>query len=304
MEGNRLNIPFFGTLLYPTFHLMYEQWGYKIRIPGKLVLLLAAYGGYKVYGKLYNLLTTGIKCLMPQKKSLTTPGEEEEWAVIVGADTEMGKQFAFELAQRNYKLILFGDSLSQLEKAIEEIKRPDLEILHFTLTISVDTDFTKLTAAINDNIRSKKIGILVNISSILPRENLIHYLSDEEVKNRICQNVVTPAIAMQKVLRSMVSKNSGLVYNVTAPSKMDYKDPLNYSGMMFLDTLSLCYHTKYEPLGVYIHSVRASISCDAEPAETQKFVKNTLKWGGIKPILHGGFLSSFTQSLASNINFK
>mmetsp|Transcript_4745 Transcript_4745/g.7143 ORF Transcript_4745/g.7143 Transcript_4745/m.7143 type:complete len:304 (+) Transcript_4745:4512-5423(+) len=303
MEGNQLNIPFLGTLLYPTFHLVYEQWGYKIKIPGKLVLLLAAYGGYKVYGKLSNLLVTGIKCLMPQKKSLTTPSEQE-WAVIVGADTEMGKQFALELAQRNYKLVLFGDSLSKLEKAIQEINRPDLEILHFTLTINADTDFKKLTAAINDNIRSKKIGILVNISSILPRENLIHYLSDEEVTNRICQNVVTPAIAMQKVIRLMVSKNSGLVYNVTAPSKMDYKDPLNYSGMMFLDALSLCYHAKYESLGVYIHSVRASISCDAKPAEAQRFVKNTLKWGGIKPVLHGGFLSSFTQCLASNINFK
>jgi 17beta-estradiol 17-dehydrogenase / very-long-chain 3-oxoacyl-CoA reductase len=142
-------------------------------------------------------------------------GEEPNWAIVTGASEGIGKEFALQLADAGYSIILMSRSRDKLEKVALEIASKPRPVQ----TLIYPFDFSKYDASLYESLKvvlqPYNICILVNNVGIAP-EHPTSFLDEDPQQ---CRNVVQVNASSQLemtrlILPKMKQKRSGLILNI------------------------------------------------------------------------------------------
>lgn len=136
-------------------------------------------------------------------------------AVLTGASSGIGKQFAPKLAQRGYDLLLVARRVDRLEELKNEIDDPDISVDIFEADLSKRDEITKLVQYIEGS--EKKMDIFINCAGFGLAGPFIETDLDREI-GMIDVNVTAVHILTKEVLRIMdkSGKHDKYIMNVAS----------------------------------------------------------------------------------------
>ena len=193
---------------------------------------------------------------------LRTFGGPGTWAVVTGASDGIGREYARQLAQKGYNLVLASRTQSKLENLRDEIlaSSPNLkvDILSIDFSANKESDYTALSSL----LKSKKISILMNNvgqSHNMPVE--FQHTPVQELTNIIMINCLATLKITQLVLPHMLPQKRGLILTMGSFGGV-LPTPLlaTYSGSKaFLQQWSNALASELKPSGITVHFVHANI---------------------------------------------
>lgn len=145
---------------------------------------------------------------------LRSYGRKGTWAVITGASDGIGKEYAIQLAQKGFNLVLISRTASKLSTLSSEIEHKyagssiQTKILPMDFALNKDEDYAKLKALVD----GLDVGILVNnvgMSHSIP----VPFVKTpkEELRDIITINCVATLRVTQIVAPGMVQRKRGLI---------------------------------------------------------------------------------------------
>ncbi|KAJ3128059.1 hypothetical protein HK098_005271 [Nowakowskiella sp. JEL0407] len=177
------------------------------------------------------------------------------WAVVTGASDGIGKEFAIQLAQKKFNVVLISRSAQKLAAVEKEIKDKFPE----TKTLIIPLDFTKATPADFDGLKKTfdtlEIGVLVNnVGTAHEIPTPFAEESMEVVENIINVNVRTQLRITSTILPQMIGRKKGLILNVGSATGVYPTGLLSvYSGSKaFLQFWSQALATEVKGSGVHV----------------------------------------------------
>jgi len=140
-----------------------------------------------------------------------------KWAVVTGCTSRIGERFVHELAKRGLNIVLVardGDKLAQLQFNIESE--------YGVKTIISVVDFSQGHSAIagsglEDTLRDKDIGVLVNNVTIGPRTGHPQFFDEQEVAENwdlVNVNLGSTLEMTRLVLPQMQARRKGAIINM------------------------------------------------------------------------------------------
>jgi short-subunit dehydrogenase len=310
LKGNTVELPLLGTLSYPQFDITLTTDGYTLRIPHRFLFLVSALGAYRFVKWMIGNISYGIRCTFKfEKKSLVRNDDNADvWAAVLGANEPIGRAYAKELAERKFNLVLIGDSATGLEKLAGDIQKLGRKVVTLPITFYHDADFDKFLVTVKNTLTPLNVRILVNAERVLPSSAAFHELKLEDIQYQIASQVIAPTILTHFVINRLLSLNQhGAVLNLTsglATGVSFYnRRPLYGATKSYLDYLCHAVYSDYTDRGVYVHSIRHMLASEVDEKAIAKVARNSLKWVGRQPIIHGGFIHALKSSLYSNLTF-
>ena len=129
------------------------------------------------------------------------------WALITGASSGIGEEFARRLAEEGMSLILVARRKERLEKLSAELKQKNnIEIVIAPLDLSEDNFMEKLKQYVGNRI----VSILVNNAGVGSTGEFINTNSEHEMK-MVKLNCVAPTILAHHFVRPMVEQKRGAI---------------------------------------------------------------------------------------------
>lgn len=193
-------------------------------------------------------------------------GPRGSWAVVTGASDGIGKQYAIQLANAGFNLILVSRTASKLQALSSEItsSHPEVrtEILAMDFSMNQDSDYDKLDAMIKD----KDVSILINNvgqSHDLPVS--FAETPEEEMKTIITTNCLGTLKVTHLVLPGMTARKRGLIlvmgsFGGLLPTPM----LATYSGSKaFLQNWTTALGSELEEFGITVYFVQAYVVTSA-----------------------------------------
>jgi 17beta-estradiol 17-dehydrogenase / very-long-chain 3-oxoacyl-CoA reductase len=141
-------------------------------------------------------------------------GKKGTWAVVTGASDGLGKEYAIQLAQKGFSLLLISRTASKLETLSSEITTKyagsavQVKILAMDFSKNEEGDYAKLKALVD----GLDIGILINNvgqSHSIPVPFI--QTPKDEVRDIIAINCVATLRVTQIVAPGMVQRKRGLI---------------------------------------------------------------------------------------------
>lgn len=141
-------------------------------------------------------------------------GKKGTWAVVTGASDGIGKEYAIQLAQKGFNLVLISRTASKLETLSSEITTKyagsavQCKILAMDFSKNEETDYAKLKALVD----GLDVGILVNNvgqSHSIPVPFVL--TPKEEIRDIIAINCIATLRVTQIVAPGMVQRKRGLI---------------------------------------------------------------------------------------------
>ncbi|MCJ1469591.1 hypothetical protein MMC07_008226 [Pseudocyphellaria aurata] len=128
-----------------------------------LVSMLAVTGFVVVASRIVSLIRLVLSLFVLPGKSLSTFGPPGSWALVTGASDGIGKEFALQLAQRGFSILLVSRSKAKLDSVAAEIGRasPSVGTKTFAIDFSSagkEEDWERLGTA----VEALDVAILVN----------------------------------------------------------------------------------------------------------------------------------------------
>ncbi len=171
----------------------------------------AAYIGAKVSLRLLR----SVKHLLTPATDVTKLGK---WAVVTGATDGIGKEFAFQLAQKGVNIVLISRNPDKLKQVASEI-----ESQHRVQTKTVAVDFTQSDEEYEERVEAElkglEIGVLVNNVGMMyeyPNEYLAVKGGAKKIRDLVSVNV-TAINAMTRIcLPAMVARKRGALINISS----------------------------------------------------------------------------------------
>jgi len=187
---------------------------------------------------------------------------KNSWAVVTGASDGIGKEFALQLAQRGWNIVLVSRPSSRLDEATKEIGAVGTKALSFGINLSTATkeDYKKL----GELLVGLDIGVLVNNAAVgheLPEK----FLDVDEAKldDFINVNVNASTRILRLVLPTMVAQHRGLIINVSSlAGALPVPIPLYslYSASKkYLGFLSYGLSVEYKSEGIHVECLTPSM---------------------------------------------
>ncbi|KAF2094285.1 NAD(P)-binding protein [Rhizodiscina lignyota] len=197
--------------------------------------------------------------------SLSKFGPKGSWVVITGASDGIGKEFALQLAQKGFNLVLVSRTASKLQDLSTEIKDKhgaESKVLAMDFSANRDKDYVALEKLIKD----LDIAILINnvgLSHAIP----VPFLETphEEMTNIIMINCLATLRVTQIVAPSMVEKGRGFILTMSSFGGL-LPTPLlaTYSGSKaFLQQWSSALGSELAPKGVTVQCVQSYLVTSA-----------------------------------------
>jgi len=191
-------------------------------------------------------------------KSLSRYGlKDGAYAVVTGASDGIGKEYAKQLAQKGFNVVLVSRKLDSLDVAVTEIqgrlkKQVTLKAIASDLSQGAEDAKNQLDQLNID------VGILVNnvgISYDLPAP--YHELPLERVRAMVNLNVTAAAELTHWALPKMLDKKRGLIINVSSGSSLV---PAPFLAMYsatkaFVNTFSEALAYEYRNSGIHVEAV-------------------------------------------------
>ena len=128
-------------------------------------------------------------------------------ALITGASSGIGREFALYLAELGYDLIICSRSTDKLNALKDEIKNVSVRVI--TIDLSRESDAFDLY----EHLREEDIDVLINNAGFGAFGKFLNVPLEREVE-LIHTNVSSVHILTKCFLKDMQSKNSGLILNV------------------------------------------------------------------------------------------
>ncbi|KAL3428478.1 3-ketoacyl-reductase [Phlyctema vagabunda] len=142
-------------------------------------------------------------------------GKKGTWAVVTGASDGIGKEYAIQLAQKGFNIVLVSRTESKLQVLAKEIEQKNYlgtpiqtKILAMDFAKNDDGDYARLKALVD----GLDVGILVNNvgqSHSIPVPFVL--TAKEEVKDIITINCVGTLKVTQIVCPGMIQRRRGLI---------------------------------------------------------------------------------------------
>uniref|UniRef100_A0AC35THP8 Estradiol 17-beta-dehydrogenase 12 n=1 Tax=Rhabditophanes sp. KR3021 TaxID=114890 RepID=A0AC35THP8_9BILA len=188
-----------------------------------------------------------------------------KYAVVTGATDGIGKQFATQLAQKGFGVVLVSRSeekLGSVKKEIEElVAGAEVETIVFDFTCS---DAKEYENKIFKKLRTLEVGILVNNVGIATEApEILHktFGEPERSRNVSVVNTLPTTILSQEVLKQMVPRNSGIIINIgSLLGSQQFAEWSVYSSTKkYISHLSGILNKEYAPLGITIQSLTTGL---------------------------------------------
>ncbi len=149
------------------------------------------------------------------------------YALITGASSGIGKEFAKQLAQKGLNLVLVARRKERLETLKQEIQTDNKVEIH---TIGIDLlsdNFLETIRAVTDNL---EIGSLVNNAGVMYIGNYLDCPLEKDLQ-MIDLNIKVPAILTHHFVPKMVErKKGGLIFTASLLGFMGTPYATTYAG--------------------------------------------------------------------------
>ncbi|GAA6077706.1 hydroxysteroid (20-beta) dehydrogenase 2 [Tachysurus ichikawai] len=185
--------------------------------------------------------------------------EYGQWAVVTGSTAGIGRAYAIELARRGLDIVLISRSQEKLRRVADEI-----ESRYRRQTRVIQADFTKghsIYPVIAEQLKSLKIGILVNNVGMNYAGTLVNFLDVSDPEKRITEvincNILSVTQMSRMILPQMVGRGKGLIINMSSEAGSQPQPMLTlYSATkVFVTYFSQCLHAEYQQRGVTVQCV-------------------------------------------------
>lgn len=176
------------------------------------------------------------------------------YALVTGASSGIGWQYARQLAERGYNLILVSNEEEALKEKAEVIRREfSVEVDAITMDLGVQSAAKELYGL----CAGKEIEVLVNNAGVYHDRD---FLKDSAEFNSLILNlhVYTPAMLEYYFGRDMVARHKGYILNMSSiTSDIAVQRLATYSSTKaFLKNFSRCTHIELKGEGVNVTCVR------------------------------------------------
>ncbi len=153
---------------------------------------------------------------------------KEKTVLVTGANKGIGFGIAKHLGLSGWRIIIGARNQERAEKAINELKALDIDVLGWVNIELADLDSLK-QAAKEVNEKFPGLSLLVNNAGI-PGDMAVDSLHTEikDIKETVDVNFIG-TFMLTKMLMPILEKNGGRIINVTVPSEISpYWHPLAY----------------------------------------------------------------------------
>lgn len=301
---NTFSIPYIADIGYPSFDITLTKGSYLLRIPHRFMYLLGLYGSYRILKWCMSTIRYGINCTLKCERKALVQNETgvEVWAVVMGASEPIGREFAKELADRKFSLVLMGESLSSLDKLSQELIQKGTKVITLPVTVYSDGDFSKFQTSVKNTLQALEVRILINAERVMTHRDTFHESKVEEIAAQMNAHIIAPTVLTHTCLMHFLTQGSGgAILNLSSGLASGvnplYRKPLYGATRSFVDYLSQGLYRDYSEKGIYIHTIRQMLTSESSEQELNTFVRNCLSWVGRQPVIHGGFVHALKSSL-------
>ncbi|KAE8443894.1 hypothetical protein EG329_001303 [Mollisiaceae sp. DMI_Dod_QoI] len=184
------------------------------QIPKPLLGASAIIGALFMGIKIFNYIRLLFSLFVLSGKNLRTYGKKGTWAVVTGASDGLGKEYAIQLAQKGFNLLLISRTESKLQTLSSEITQKyagsniQVKILAMDFAKNDEGDYAKLKALVD----GLDVAILVNNvgqSHSIPVPFIL--TPKDEMRDIIAINCIATLRVTQIVAPGMVQRKRGLI---------------------------------------------------------------------------------------------
>lgn len=194
-------------------------------------------------------------------------------ALITGATSGIGREFAFQLSKRGYDLILIGRNKQELNKLKKNLEN-NVEILN------IDLSTINSCYKVYEKYKDEDIDLFINNAGIGVFGSFKDTNLEEEL-DMINLNLMTPHILTKLFLNEFVKRNRGHILNVSSTAAFSYGPLMSsyYSTKSYIYKLTC---SIYQELKHDKSNVKISVLCPG-PVDTDFNRKIGIKFA-IKPL--------------------
>ncbi|GAA4697756.1 hypothetical protein APR04_004510 [Promicromonospora umidemergens] len=178
-------------------------------------------------------------------------------AVVTGASSGIGQEYARRLASQGTDLIAVGRRQERLDELVTEF--PDVTVQTVAADLSTQEGVAKVVAAIRD----QPVTILVNNAGVAHYKPFVE-LPEEQAAEIVGVKVVAPTLLTRAVAPGMVERGAGQIVNVagmiafSGPASLE-QVPLPRAvytaGLAYAVALSQTLHAELSPAGVNVQAL-------------------------------------------------
>ncbi|KAI0779904.1 3-ketoacyl-CoA reductase [Fomes fomentarius] len=221
---------FLSTVSIPSSHVLVTDYP-------KLTLFVLAVGGFTVARFALKTLFVLLQTFVVPGKSLKKYGSGNgAWAVVTGASEGIGREFALQLAQKGFNVVVSARNASALATLVTEIESKSTGDKNVQAK-AVTMDFSKLHDAVQwqkleSELAGLDIGVLVNNAGKSYTYPEDFHGSSDNMEDIVTINVNSVVRLTRLVLPGMVERKRGLVLNMGSFSGVSVGSPMlsTYAG--------------------------------------------------------------------------
>ncbi|XP_065886547.1 inactive hydroxysteroid dehydrogenase-like protein 1 [Dysidea avara] len=226
----------------------------------RLFLFGTVYGTWNVFKCCYYVLSGFRRYILRIGASPVTVAKLGEWAVVNGATTSLGTAFALDLAERNFKIILIGNSDTKLQNTAKEI-----EDVFGTEVFGILADFTqglRVFEDIKELLTGLEVGLLVNNVAVrYDYPKWFEELSTQRMLHLLNIDVIGASMMTHTLLPQMLKREKGMIINICSSIATAPPTPLMtvyQSAMSYIHTFSQALHYECVGRGVIVQALLPS----------------------------------------------
>lgn len=140
------------------------------------------------------------------------------FVLITGASSGIGREMAFQLAEKKYSLLIAArneDALTRVQKEIEALHAPQVQVEICACDLSTSDGIQTLTRFVED--KKLVIDILINNAGASWTSDFLS-LSDRQVDELLTLNVLAMTKLSHAIVPQMVARGVGRVLNIASMS--------------------------------------------------------------------------------------
>uniref|UniRef100_A0AC35TTX0 Estradiol 17-beta-dehydrogenase 12 n=1 Tax=Rhabditophanes sp. KR3021 TaxID=114890 RepID=A0AC35TTX0_9BILA len=218
------------------------------------------------------------------------------YAVVTGSTDGIGREYAVQLANKGFNLVLISrseDKLAAVKKEIsEKIEGINIETIAFDFT---NTEVKDYESKIFEKLKNLDVGVLVNNVGLSVDFPHILHKSDGDVqksRNMITVNILPATLLTHEVLKQMIPRNKGVIINIGSVAGCDLMPQVNVysSTKKYLEHFTAILTKEYRNTGLTIQYISPGIVCTKMSQATvpsffepnpKTYVESTLKTVGV-----------------------
>lgn len=233
-----------------------------------------------------------------------------KYAVVTGASSGIGYQYAREMAARGYSLVIVSNKNDELKEKAECLR---MDFCVDVIPVAMDLGVQEAAKTLYDECKSRnlEVDVLINNAGVYHDRD---FLQDTPQFNSMILNlhVYTPAMLEYWFGKDMVSRHRGYILNMSSiTSEIAVQRLATYSATKsFLKNFSRSTHVEMKGLGVNVTCVRPGAVATGLYNLKPSALKAGLALGyivtpeklaakGVKAMMKGR--SRITPGIASNI---